>query len=204
MDRFIASLPPPVLAIIAIVAGFFVIVAYDPPKTVCDTQMEYFKEAQSDFVYGKQAEEGGTSKPALAKQMFEICKADNTPGGCLEYFSRLKKLSSDLENIPRQCADTVAKDEVVQALVFKSLKLMAQIAWGDRGPASALQRYGWFDASDMSIYCELNQSAQRLYGPEVYEEWRAGVVGSLPGADQMSPEQQFQKSLFSAGCSAFR
>jgi hypothetical protein len=200
LDQFFSSLPKTVLALMAIAVGFLVIVLSDPPRTVCDSQMELFKRQQQEFLYGVE----DSKKPALAKSMYSRCQDGNGPGGCFEYFLRLKKMNQDLELIPKQCAETVATDDLLQTWIFKSMKLMAQISWGDRGPASVSRRTAWFDASDLSMFCELKRHALQIYGVEKMDEWREGVLGSLPEAEKMSHDSLYEKSLLSTSCEAYR
>jgi hypothetical protein len=203
LDQFIASLPKTVLAIIAIVIGFVVIVASDPPRTQCDSQMELFKQQQQDFLYGAVSSAGAT-QPPLAKAMFAQCQDGNGPGGCFEFFTRLRKMNEDLEIVPKLCAETVAKDDQLQTWIFKSMKLMAQISWGDRGPASVNHRDGWLDASDLAMYCGLKKHATLIYGIEKMDEWRAGVLGSLPEAEKLDRDSVYQRSLLATPCEAYR
>lgn len=199
MDRFISSLPKSVIALAVIIAGFVGIVLNDPPKTTCDSQLELFTKGQGEFIYGK----AGLARP-IAKQLFSTCKSGNSPGGCFELFVRLRKLNDDLESIPRQCADVMAKDEPLKSWLLSGLKLMTTISWGDRGPASVNRRGGWFDSSDLSLFCDLKKNATLLYGVEEMEPWRENVIGLLPEADKMDHEQLVQKTLFATPCEAYR
>lgn len=203
LDQFIASLPKTVLALIVILIGFVAIVAYDPPRTACDSQLELFKLQQKDFLYGPESH-AGSSSPPLAKAMFAQCQDANSPGGCFEFFIRLKKMNDDLDLLPKQCSEAAASDDQLQNWIFKSLKLMAQISWGDRGPASANHRDGWFDASDLGLYCGLKKHATQIYGIEKMDAWRDGVLGSLPEAEKLDHDSVYQRSLLATPCEAYR
>ena len=203
LDQFIASLPKTVIAIIAIVVGFIVIVLSDPPRTQCDSQLELFRQQQKDFLYGP-VSSSGSVQPPLARAMFAQCQDANSPGGCFEFFIRLKKMNDDLEIVPKLCADAAAKDDQLQTWIFKSMKLMAQISWGDRGPASVNHRDGWFDASDLAMYCGLKKHATMIYGIEKMDEWRDSVLGALPEAEKLNHDSVYQNSLLSTPCEAYR
>lgn len=202
MSQFLNSLPKTVLAIGAIIAGFIFIILNDPPRTVCDSQMELFREAQKSFLYPQKS--NGIERPAQIEDLIELCQHDNSPGGCFELFVRLKKLAVDLENIPRQCSETASSENAIDKWLWKSLKLMAQMAWGERAPASYFDKHGWFDASDISLYCDLRGSAERIFGPEKFSYWREGVIKDLPGADRLTREQLWSKTIFSTSCDSFR
>lgn len=199
LDQLIHSLPKTVLALIVIAVGFAVIVASDPPRTVCDSQLELFQQQQKEFLYSAQ---GG--RPVMAQRFYEMCKQSNSPGGCFEFFLRLKKMNQDLDLIPQQCSETVAADSTLQNWIFKSMKLMMQISWGDRGPASVTRKNAWFDASDLSTFCDLKKHATRIYGIEKMDEWREGVLTGLPEADKLDHDSLYQRSLISTPCEAYR
>ncbi|MES2855159.1 MAG: hypothetical protein V4692_04820 [Bdellovibrionota bacterium] len=203
MDQFLASLPKTVVAVAVIVIGFLLIVMMNPPKTVCDSQLELFRESQKEFLYpvGLVA---GEKKPPEAKRMFELCQSSNSPGGCFELFHNLKKLNADLVNVPAQCGSEALGEPAVKEWLFKSIKLMVQIPWGQRGPATVLQKTGWFDSSDLALYCDLSKTSSRLMGAEAFKAWRETVVSELPGIETGSREQVWGRSLFSIGCAAYR
>ena len=115
LDQFIASLPKTVLALIVIVVGFVAIVAYDPPRTVCDSQVELFKQQQKDFLYGNDGTTG-SKQAAFATPMYSRCQEANGPGGCFELFMRLKKMNQDLDLVPKQCAEAIASDDTIENL----------------------------------------------------------------------------------------
>lgn len=203
MGAFFSSLPKPVIAILIIAFGFVVIVLNDPPKTVCDAQIELFKQQQQEFLYARTGA-GGAAQPALIRELVALCQSGNSPGGCFEFFVRLKKMNQDLDGIPGQCADAAAGDETLKSWTLGSLRLMSQIAWGDRGPTSYVRRNGWFDTSDISVFCDLRRHANRFYGFESMKAWEASVVSQLPEAEKLEGETAFQNSLFGVTCSGYR
>ena len=203
MNHFFATLPKTVIAIAAIVAGFGLILVYDPPRTVCDSQMELFHESQKAFLYSAAGGTGFGKKP-MVNELYEICKTSNSPGGCFELFDKLKKLSVDLRTIPTQCAQAAAGDTAVKEWVWKNLKLMTQISWGDRSPASNGGKHSWYDASDISLYCDLKENAVRLFGNESFSEWREAQMLGFPQAEKLTRDQVWQKSIFSTSCESFR
>lgn len=203
MDQFFASLPKPVLALGVILIGFALIVFNDPPRTVCDGQLELIRESQEEFLYFRRGA-GGATKPALITELITRCKGDNSPGGCFELFQRLKKMQADLLNIPSSCSEDAMSDGNIKSGLLGSLKLMSQIAWGENAPTSVLKRNGWLDASDLALYCDLKKSAVRFLGQETFEEWRNGVISGLPGADLLEGDQPYQRSIFATPCSEYR
>lgn len=202
MVAFIASIPKLIIAIVVLMVGFAAMVYYDPPKTVCDSQMELFRQSQRDFLYYRVGENDQRFAPAF-NELYSLCKTSNSPGGCFELFLRLKKMNQDLDNVPLTCGETVAQEGTIQAVMFGSMKLMAQVAWGARGPASSMRRQGWLDVSDLSVFCELKAHGERLFGREAFEGWQAGQITKLPEADKQG-DQAFDKSLFATQCAQYR
>lgn len=201
--NFIGTVPKGILAVVILVLGFVFIVYNDPPKTVCDSQLELFKQNQKEFLYSRPGLNKTTQGP-LFPEMYELCKTDNSPGGCFEFFVRLKKFNQDLDNIPRQCSETIQTEPVVRSVMLSSMRLMAEISWGDRGPASINRRNGWLDTSDLSLYCGLRKQADRVYGKESIGEWQDRTLNGLPGVESLEPDQALQKSLFATPCAAYR
>ena len=198
LDQILNSVPKTILALIVIAVGFAVIVMSDPPRTVCDSQIELFQQQQTEFLYGTKG------KAAVSQKLYTTCKESNSPGGCFEFFLRLKKLNQDLDSIPRSCAETVAAEKTLKPWVLKSLKLMTEISWGDRGPASVGKKNAWFDMSDLSTFCELKKHATQIYGVEEMDQWREGVLGNLPEASKFDRDSLYEKSLISTPCEAYR
>jgi hypothetical protein len=203
LDRFLASLPKMVVALGAILIGFALMVMYDPPRTICDAQMELFRESQKSFLYTK-ASDGPISKQSRIHELHDLCMGDNSPGGCFEYFEGLKKLAADLNNIPNECAEKAGAEAEIETWLWKSLKIMALIAWGERAPASYTDKLAWFDSSEVVLFCELKKSASRIYGVERLDKWREELFTGLPEAEQLNREQLWQKSILSTSCDAYR
>jgi hypothetical protein len=203
MDRFIASLPKTLLALIVLGIGYALIIYSDPPKTPCDEHLMSFRRSQREFLYGRPSSSEEALPPAV-KRLYEKCLTDNSPGGCYEYFERLRKFSIDLRELPKQCAEAVANERQVQGWLFKSMKLMAQIAWGDRGPSSISHKYSWFDSSEVSLFCALKKNAVTNFGQEAVDEWGRATVSELPGTEGIAADLVFQKSLLSASCEGYR
>jgi len=200
---FILSIPKVILAFVVLVLGFGVIIYSDPPRTVCDSQLDIFKESQKEFLYSRPGLNNTVQGPLLS-ELYDLCQAGNSPGGCFEYFIRLRKMNQDLENVPTQCSTTVAEEKPVKTAIFGSLKLMAKISWGDRGPASTYKRTGWLDTSDLVVYCDLKRQAVRIFSQEYYDEWQTKTLSNLPESENIDPEQALQKSLFATSCDIYR
>jgi hypothetical protein len=202
MEQLLASLPARVIAIGAIIIGLILILINDPPKTICDTQLEVFKEAQQRFLFKSQI--NGISRTAAVEKQLETCRGSAGPGGCFELFEMLKRMLADLENVPRQCSAAAGELSEVRRALYESARVMALMAWGDRAPVAYTQRYGWFDSADIALFCRIKHQATSLYGKEEWEQFRNSVSRELPQANTLTPEQVWQRSIFSTSCQGFK
>jgi len=196
----VASLPARVVAIGAIILGFLFFLINDPPKTVCDVQLEIFQKEQEKFLYPSKS---GARKPEIDKD-FEVCRLGAGPGGCFELFRKLKKLAVDLENIPRQCAGAASGRGEIQKGVWGSLRLMVMLAWGEKPPLTYVQRHGWLDTSDVALFCKLKAQAVEFFGRDAWVRFREGATSALPGVEALPKDQVWQRSLISTTCENYR
>ena len=207
MDQFInnllTTLPKTVIAITIMVLALLFFRQVDPPRTICDAQLELFRESQKNFLYPP-AGERAIKKAAVVKTLFEECNHDNSPGGCFEYVQGLKKMAVDLQNVPEHCAEAIGEEPEVKAWLKPSLKLMVQMAWGSRAPASYLQKNGWFDASELTLFCSLRRHVIRIYGSESYSQWQEQSLTSLPGAEKLDRNQNWQRNILSTPCEIYK
>lgn len=197
MDEFLRRAPRTLLALVAIVIGYALIIGFNPPRTVCDEQIDVFRTSQKAFLNPS----GKIVTKSMATELFELCKADNGPGGCFDYFLNVRGMVDGLERIPKNCASTVAKDPLIQKWLFKSLTLMAQIAWGESSQGVYVSRkHSWLDAADLRLFCRMKILATRIYGEDGFQGFREGVIADLPGAKELSREQKWTRSIFSSPC----
>lgn len=197
MDEFLRNAPRVLVAIGAIVIGFILIVLFNPPRTVCDEQLDIFRQTQRAFLYST----SNKVKKSVADELFDLCKSSNEPGGCFDLFLNLRLMADSLERMPKNCASTVAGDDFIKRWILKSLTLIVQIAWGESGPGVYISRkHGWLDTADFRLYCRLRSLAVRYYGQDGFDTFRESVMTALPGADKMSREQRWSRSIFSSPC----
>lgn len=197
MDEFLRRAPKTLLALIVIFVGYLVIIGFNPPRTICDEQMDVFLESQKAFL----SPSGQKVTRSTATELFELCKSDNGPGGYFDFFLNLRSMADGLERVPKNCSTTFGKNELVKGWIFKSLTLMTQIAWGDASAGVYISRkHSWLDAADFRLYCRLKTIAARFYGDDGFQAFRESVLSSLPGADKMTREQKWSRSIFSSSC----
>lgn len=204
LDQLLSSLPKTVLAIGVMIIALVVFRQIQPPRSICDAQIEIFRDSQKKFLYASVPNSEGIALPSNIKRFTDVCKGDNSPGGCFELFLGLRKMAVDIKNIPDQCAEKASEEPEIDNWLWKSLKLMVQIAWGDRAPASYLQKNGWYDASEVTLFCDLRRQAIRIYGNERFSEWQETALKDLPKAEQFSREQVWQRNILSTACDLYR
>lgn len=197
MDELLRRAPRTLLAFIAIAIGYGLIIAFNPPRTVCDEQIDVFKASQKAFLSRTSAKLSRTA----ADELYDLCKNDNGPGGCFDFFLNLRNMVDGLERIPKTCASTVAADPLIKKWLLKSMTLMTQIAWGEGSSAVYIsKKHSWLDAADFRLFCRLKAMGTRIYGEDGFGEFRESLLSSLPGAGQMSREQKWSRSIFSSSC----
>lgn len=200
MDELIRQAPKTLLAIIAIALGFFLIVMFNPPRTACHEQLDLFMQSQKSFL----SPSSEKLKRSAMEDMVDLCKSDNGPGGCFDLFLNFRSMVDGLERIPKHCAEVVSADEKLKKVVFRSLTLFAQIAWGDSDSGVYVSRkHGWLDAADFRLYCRMKTVATRLYGDDNFATFRESVMTNLPGAEKLSRDQRWTRSIFSSPCDSY-
>lgn len=204
--------------VVALIAGIAAIIATNPQYTACQAQTEIFQKSVTQEIYGRRGQRMGFS-PKVAGQI-SSCKQGNGPGGCFELFRTLRKVMRELRQFDESCNADLAAIGEVRAAIQSPMGLMVQVAWGEQPPESTEKRYGWFEASDVALFCQLRESYLRLYGEEEFTNFRMQVMSTLPGEAPtfengvcsnceyrkkapavMSPEEIHKLSLFAAPCS---
>ncbi|MBX9766003.1 MAG: hypothetical protein K2X47_01920 [Bdellovibrionales bacterium] len=196
LDQWLESLPKPILVGGILIIGLILIYAFNPPHSVCHSQMEIFKKNLTPWVFNdrKLVE---TSK--LTKSI-NTCKAGNTPGSCLEMFDYVRRTLTELESMPLDCHPEVGTLPEVKRAVTTVLSLLIEIAWGTKPPADEFERQAWFDTAHLSTICDLTRFQKSLYGEE---EWLAYVdtrIQSLPEAATLPRDQAWAKMILSVPC----
>ena len=202
MGNFFSSLPKTILAVLALVVGFVFIVLNDPPKSVCTVQLEIFKDAQKRFLYKEQI--NSVNRPAQIDELLRNCREANGPGGCNELFFKLKTLNKDLNSVPSQCTSTVADENEVNNYLWKSYRLIVELAWGAKPPAGYERRFAWLDSADLALFCDLKENLTRLYGEERHKKFQEEMFSSLPQASMLTRDQIWQRTILSTRCESVK
>ena len=201
MDQFLARFPTWFVALVILGGALIFIYFANPPKTVCDIQIEQFEKTQKEFLFPVQG--AAVVRRAMVEEQMDGCLVGNTPGSCLEFFNRTSKMLQSLDLISNECQSQALESPTLKYM-WRIMKVMVQVAWGDKPPVNLYVRQGFLDASDLSIFCRLKIKTQRLFGTEQFNEQQTQMVSKLPGANKLNPRDAWEKSIFSIPCNQYR
>lgn len=201
MDRIFTIIPKWFLATVVIGGGIAFLVLYDPPHTVCESQIEVFKEAQKRLLFlDPKRKKIETTK---FRELINHCKITNNPGGCYELFQETKTMLRDTQAVPSDCASVLGELKEVKSALWEVEELLVRLAWGEKPPGTYYQKFGWLDTADVSLYCQLKTAISRTYGESSWEGFREKMFKQLPGADKMSRNAIWDMTLFSENCARY-
>lgn len=203
LDRWLSTLSRGTIAIIAIGGGILFIIFSNPPRTVCHSQIEFLQEQQKAFLFPETDEATLAKTPGFVK-MFEYCERGGGPGACYELFQKMRTLSQDLVAVPDECAARAAKLSEVEEALKKTIHLMVKAAWGVKPPESYMDKFGWLDVADVSLFCGLKNQIIRLYGESTWDAYRERLFHELPGAKDLPRKTAWEKLLLSEDCRRYQ
>ena len=121
------KLPKSIIAALFIGGSILFIIFNDPPHTLCDTQVEHFKNLQRGMLYRDPKD--FHKEKSILKRKENICKQENAPGACYEYFAYLKRLLKDFYVLSQECAPLIYSTTKVKKALSSALTLMVGVAW---------------------------------------------------------------------------
>ena len=202
MDQLFARIPTRILAILILALGLVFIVAYDPPKDICDIQIEILARQHSGVLSGKKKNEIETSAKIL--DLIANCKNSGTPGGCSKLFNFLNLYIVDFRHVPDKCMDRLSENTILTDVLFHAFELMIKIAWQESHRGAISDSRGWFDSADLSLFCRLKAEVRRIKGNDSwmqYQEEQLTELKSLAGLK--TREQVWQASILSTPCNNY-
>lgn len=197
--QWLATASKTTLALGSIFIGIVFIILSDPPRTLCDTQIDFFKSQQSGILFKSTDAKEKTAKVPLNKMM-GYCKAGNGPGACYETFATIKKVLSNLKDIPLECSEQVANVEEITKMLWSTVDFMVTTSWGSKPPDSYLERAGWFDTADLALFCQLKEQITNILGQSKWDVFQERLLQSLPEANTLKRNVVWQKSILSEDC----
>ncbi len=204
MINWFKSLPKTTFVTLVLVVGVFYIVASDPPKGICDAQMDQFDVLNKGLLTPNP--KNPSHKTSKYQDLFALCKETKSPGGCYELFLNLKAVIRNARTISTSCFSKLAKQDNFNDAIWSSLELMVRMAWGDKPPDQPQQKLAWFDAADLNLVCTLKQTAIDVFGKEQFDSFQEKFLtggAALPGAEKMSRADVWKRMLFSITCTQY-
>lgn len=220
MEDFINSLPKPLLAFLAIAIALVVFALNDPPGTICDVQKSNFTDDLKGKIFPQELNK--KKYPPSIPEAQKACQDGNSAGSCLEYFGILKAIAKGVLRSRSECrADLIGISEVRSALEIGTL-LMAKMAWGEHPPEPDSSRFGWFQESELALFCQIKDAYSQGLGDEAWEGLRHQIIQEFPGEKPKDPRtgnvlgdapkaitvfndrDMWNRSVFSVRCDNFR
>jgi hypothetical protein len=201
LDNFIAKFPPGLVAFVVITVGIIGIIAYDPPKTVCDAEEEIFRNNHRHFLAPNPKSTQGLSKFDEQK---EICKQSNSPGGCYEFFSQVRNLIASVEGTSKECRNQIGEIGLVKNAFWQTATLFVHLAWGAKPPENVYEKVGWLDYSDINLFCRLQGKINEIYGLDSWQNFQTQMLATLPGITTLPREQAWNLMLLSVRCNQYQ
>lgn len=198
LSQLFDQLPKTFVAIVGLVIGLLVITYLKPEHSPCDAQVELFQKSQSPFLYPDPKKKYATT-PKIESAIAN-CRAANSAGGCLEYFAGLKALMNAYELAPKDCRSYIAGIPEAQGAVSGAIKLMVQLAWGEKMPQSPSERNGWLDSAHLYLFCRLQKAARLMVGDDKWNDFRSKTASSLPGTEGLAIQDFWKLTIFSTAC----
>ena len=196
------KIPKYAIAAIAILAAIALFFIANPPHTACDSQVEAFFQSQEKLFIEPVIAQNKT--PSQLSRLQSLCKIANSPGGCYEYFIALRKLLVDMHTISSSCSSTIGQNDKMKLVIVESMTLMIELAWGARPPSSEEVRLGWFNAYDLTLFCDLKDKMFEYFGEN---EWRTlfeKISKSLPGSQTMDSKKVWPLTIMAINCQSYR
>ena len=201
LDNVIAKFPKGLVAFVFISIGIIFIILNDPPKTVCDAEVEVFIKDHKAFLAPNPK---STKKLSQYDVQRETCKRANGPGGCYELFTQIRKLIHSVQGAPRDCRKQIANIPQVKKALWQTSRLFVQLAWGAEPPTSTYEKVGWFDYSDINLFCRMQDRMKELYGARAWHGLQEEMFVKLPKAKTIQRERAWSLMLLSVKCSQYQ
>lgn len=199
LDQWIRTLSKGTLAALVIGIGILFIIFSDPPRTVCDSQLDAVKKQQASFLFPDQMDKKDP-KGTSFKALYTYCKNSPGPGACYELFAKLRLLVRDLNSVPNECTSSLAGESAIQMALWMPIKLMVESAWGTKPPEGLVEKLCWLDSSDIGLFCNLSSWIVRIYGQPAWEGYRESLFKDLPGAASLGRKEAWERMLLSVDC----
>lgn len=203
IQSLIDSMPRWAVGLGAVTLGIVYFVLTDPPKTICDSQFEAFKEEYKKDLFGGKS--GGIELPPLFKAQWETCRDTNSIGGCFEFLNLLKKVLPGIKLIPDVCGERLSELKPLQKSLRQSLWLISQLSWPVKNDW-VIGTYNWLGPEDIGLFCQIKTQWKRLLGEAKWQGLQEQLLqehiknNKEAGKDPISRQGAWERSVLSFNC----
>ena len=198
LEQQLSQLPRGLLAVVVISAFVVFLYIMNPPHSICDTEAETVRENLVGTLYPQKIKKN-TIPPRLPDVM-RNCENGRSSGGCYEYFEMLKFVAKQLDNATPECRSQVFGIPQMKKTIEDGVQNMALLAWGLSAPASPAERFGWFQESELAVFCYLKDVYVKVLGESGWSSLRTTIYKKYPTADTLPEKEIWQRSIFAIRC----
>lgn len=171
----------------------------DPPRTLCDAQVEVFNERTALFL--KKDPKKPYKKESRYQEVLKQCGFTKSAGGCFDLFNGLRSVMKEIKTVSPDCTSDLGSESDLKKAIWETLDLMVKLAWGEKPPMAPSLRNGIFDGADVSFFCDLKQVAVYLYGEGQWNQFVEKNLKALPGWETLDRNDIWSRSIMSVSCS---
>ena len=197
----IYSLPKKFLVPLLLAGGIAFVILQNPPKGICDVQLEAYRENNKVFLFPQSKGSSGKKKISVYQTSLEECRQNNSPGGCYSLFSSVHRLIQSFNSVDSKCHTQIAQIKEVRTALFSLYSLFIEISWSG-GPQHELSNpLAWLSANDVSVFCKIKNQIYYFYGEPGLSQLEQKTFQSI--APDHSEEEIRKFSVLSENCSQY-
>ena len=176
----IGKIPKPILVLGAFIIGIGLIVYGNRPHSLCDTQLDDFKELEMGTLFPMPVKNHGTAPPIYDRALNACREGQGSVGACLEYFKILSGVVKNLDPVGANCGEYLTEGGMIRKALLEGMKTLVLIAWGDELPDKDAKATGRLDPTEMALFCKLKTTWLKFNDLESYEAFKSSVIPVLP------------------------
>lgn len=198
IEQWLQQAPKSLIALVVLVLLLGLFVWNDPPRSVCDMQIEAFNQAVGPLF--KKRKSGELELPSKFEESFEICKKMAGPGGCTPFFTFIRTQLRESQAVQVDCRRELEEKSQFIPSLRKGIKVMVFLAWGGETPESPLKRRSLIENSDFLLFCQMESNLAMSMSAEKVQAFRQSVLTELPDTKKLKLSKKRELSLFAESC----
>lgn len=164
------------LPFIIIFAGTILFYFYDPPHSICSTQIESYKKSLKGKIYGYKDQKNII--PAKIKKAVEVCRDGKSIGSCIEYFELINAMMVNLNQVELECMEELFSTQDILDTLKRFYVITSVLAWGDEMPKET--KTNWFSESNILVYCKVKKNLEQYLPKEDFDALTDGILNTFP------------------------